>query len=80
MKKEKINLTTIFVRVLAETPAFWKKIQKVALSLGISCVAVLVANGQLGLDLPDGLLTAIKYSIAVFAAITGTAQMTKEDK
>lgn len=79
MKKVKEFLLLLWNRIVSKTPGFWKQVQKLALSVGISAVAVLVANGQFTLDLPDNLLTIIKYAVAVCAAIAGTAQLTKED-
>lgn len=76
MKKKNI----VIERLLAKTPCFWKRIQKFALSIGGSAVAVLVANAQLTLDLPDSLLTIVKYVVAVCVAVAGTAQLTKEDQ
>ena len=80
MKKLIMTIQLLYSRIISKTPLFWKRIQKLALSIGVSAVAVLVANGQFTLDLPDSLLTIIKYTIAVCAACAGTAQLTKEDK
>lgn len=74
------KLNILVERILAKTPKFWKKVQAIALSIGVSAVAVLLSNSQFVLDLPIELLTYIKYTVAVCAAIAGTAQLTKEDK
>lgn len=76
--KRKTNI--VLERIISKTPDFWKKVQKLALSVGISAVAVLLANDQFSLELHQSVLVVVKYSIAVCAAIAGTAQMTKEDK
>lgn len=70
----------LYSRIRSKTPMFWKSVQRFALSLGMSAVAVLVANGQFSLDLNPTLLLVIKYTVAVCAAIAGTAQLTKEDQ
>lgn len=70
----------LYSRIRSKTPMFWKSVQRFALSLGMSAVAVLVANGQFSLDLNPALLLVIKYTVAVCAAIAGTAQLTKEDQ
>ncbi len=70
----------LYSRTRSKTPMFWKSVQRFALSLGMSAVAVLVANGQFSLDLNPTLLLVIKYTVAVCAAIAGTAQLTKEDQ
>ncbi len=76
--KEKVTLKTVAQRAKAKTPDFWKRVQKASVGVGISLVAVLTAETQLSLELSIGLLTVIKYSIAVCTAIAGTAQFTKE--
>ncbi len=70
----------LYSRIRSKTPMFWKSVQRFALSLGMSAVAVLVANGQFSLDLNPTLLLVIKYTVAVCAAIASTAQLTKEDQ
>lgn len=70
----------LYSRIRSKTPMFWKSVQRFALSLGMSAVAVLVANGQFSLDLNPTLLLVIKYTVAVCSAIAGTAQLTKEDQ
>lgn len=80
MKKIKEFFLLLWSRIIAKTPKFWKQFQKIAFSIGISAAAVLIANGQFTLDLPETLLTIIKYTVAVCTAIAGTAQLTKEDK
>jgi hypothetical protein len=77
-EKEKVNLSTVVKRVRSKTPRFWKKIRTYAISLGSSLVAVLLANSQLDLELHPTIITVVKYSVAIMAAIAGTAQLTKE--
>ena len=62
----------------AETPIFFVKVRKLALSVGTSATAVWLANQSMSLQLPDLLLTICKYSIAVCATMGLTAQLTKQ--
>ena len=77
---EKINITTLWVRFISQTPRFWKKVQKIALSLGGSGTAVMVANNSLNLTIHPNVITVVSYIVAVSAAIACTAQFTKIDK
>lgn len=58
----------------AETPILWVRVQITAGSIATSLIAVLVSNTELGLDISPGILTGIKYGIAVCAFIIGKAQ------
>lgn len=69
-------LKTIKKRWDAETPAFFKGIKKLALSLGTSAMAVIMANQSLSLELDDNILTVCKYAIAACAAMGLTSQLT----
>jgi hypothetical protein len=64
----------------SKTPKFWKQVQKLAISIGVSAVAVLMADKYFSLELPVTILSVVKYSVAICAAIAGTAQFTKEDQ
>ena len=77
---EKINFTTLFMRALAPTPKFWKRVRSIAVAIGGSAVAVLTANSTLDLALPVVVITVVKYIIAMCVGIVGTEQLTKEDK
>jgi hypothetical protein len=69
----------IFIeRWKAESPDFFKKLQKVAFSVGGSAIAVRVADTTLDLSLAPWLLSVISYIIAACVAIAGTAQLTKK--
>ena len=59
-------------------PDFFKKMQKIAFSIGGSAIAVQVAYTTFGLNLPSWLLSVIGYLIAACVAIAGTAQLTKK--
>lgn len=72
-------LTTCIKRLKAETPDFFKKLQKLSISLGISAVAVWTANSTLDLQLDETTITICKYTIAVCAAIAGTSQFTAKN-
>lgn len=80
MKKLIQWIQTAYSRLKSKTPKFWKQVQKLAISLGVSAVAVLLANNQFSLDLSVTILSVVKYSVAICAAIAGTAQFTKEDQ
>lgn len=69
-------LKTIVKRWEAETPAFFKGIKKLALTLGTSAMAVIMANQSLSLELDDNILTVCKYAIAACAAMGLTSQLT----
>ena len=69
-------LNTIKKRWDAETPAFFKGIKKLALSLGTSATAILLANQSLSLELDNEILTICKYAIAVCVAMGMTSQLT----
>jgi hypothetical protein len=60
----------------AETPAFFLRIKKLALSLGTSATAILIANETFSLGLDEPILSLCKYSIAVCAAMGMTSQLT----
>lgn len=76
MKKKNI----VIERLLAKTPCFWKKVQKIALSFGGSGAAVMVANSSFALTIDTSIIKFVSYVVVVCAAIAGTAQLTKEDK
>lgn len=69
-------LKTIKKRWVAETPEFFRGIKKLAVSLGTSAMAVLMANQSLSLELDDNILTICKYAIAACAAMGLTSQLT----
>jgi len=69
-------LKTIKKRWNAETPAFFKGIKKLALSLGTPSMAIILANQSLSLELNDNILTVCKYIVTVCIAMGLTSQMT----
>ena len=69
-------LNTIKKRWDAETPAFFKGIKKLALSLGTSAMAVILANQSLSLELDDNILTVCKYIVTGCIAMGMTSQLT----
>jgi hypothetical protein len=71
-------MNELFERIKSESPAFFKKLKAIALSLGGSALAVLAVNATTDLHLPEVTLTGIGYVVAVCAAIAGTAQLTKQ--
>lgn len=70
-------LTTLKERWNTETPAFFKAIKKLALSLGSSAMAVILANQSLSLELDDNILTVCKYIVTACIAMGMTSQLTK---
>jgi predicted permease len=69
-------LKTIKKRWNAETPAFFKGIKKLALTLGTPSMAIILANQSLSLELNDNILTVCKYIVTVCIAMGLTSQMT----
>jgi len=69
-------LKTIKKRWNAETPAFFKGIKKLALTLGTPSMAIILANQSLFLELNDNILTVCKYIVTVCIAMGLTSQMT----
>ena len=70
-------LKTIKNRWCAETPNFFKGLQKIAVTLGSSATAVWVANDTMTLGLHPTILEVCKYLIAISAAMGVTAQLTQ---
>ena len=64
----------------AETPAFFLGVRKLALSLGTSATAILIANDSFSLELDEPVLSLCKYAIAVCAAMGMTSQLTMTPK
>lgn len=71
-------LKTIQDRWKSDSPKFFIELKKLALKIGGSLVAVLVANSSMNLNLNATLITALGYVVAACIAIAGTAQLTKE--
>jgi hypothetical protein len=65
-------------RYKAKSPVFFVQLKKIAVRIGLSCIAVISANATIPLTLPVGLITILSYIVAVCIAIAGTAQLTKE--
>jgi hypothetical protein len=60
----------------SETPTFFVGVKKLALSLGSSATAILIANETLSLGLDEPILSLCKYAIAACAAMGMTSQLT----
>jgi hypothetical protein len=71
---------SIIERWNAETPAFFLGVRKLALSLGTSATAILIANDSFSLELDEPVLSLCKYAIAVCAAMGMTSQLTMTPK
>lgn len=72
-------IKTISKRWKAETPKFFKGLQKVAVSLGGSATAIWTAQTTMTLELHPTFLEICKYLIVFSAAMGGTAQLTQVD-
>lgn len=72
-------LQTIKDRWNSETPKFFRKIRRLAITLGSSATAVWVANSSMGLNLDDIVLDVCKYTITCCAAMGLTSQLTAVD-
>jgi hypothetical protein len=70
-------LETIKNRWFAETPNFFRGLQKFAITLGGSATAVWVANDTMSLELHSIVLDVCKYLIAISAAVGVTSQLTQ---
>jgi hypothetical protein len=69
-------LKTIKKRWNSETPAFFKGIKKLALSLGTPSMSIILANQSLSLELNDNILSICKYTVTVCIAMGLTSQLT----
>jgi hypothetical protein len=72
-------IKTISKRWKAETPVFFKQIQKLATGLGASAAAIWTAQSTMTLELHPVFLEVCKYLIVFSAAMGGTAQLTQVD-
>ena len=66
----------IIERWNSETTLFFLGIKKLALTLGTSATAVLLANQSFELGLDEPILSVCKYAIAACAAMGMTSQLT----
>jgi hypothetical protein len=63
----------------AESPAFFKKLKAIAITIGSSATAVWLANSSLNLNLDEWVLAICKYTIAFCAAVGLTSQLTAKN-
>jgi hypothetical protein len=63
----------------SELPPFYKKARTVAIKIGGSSGAVVVANVTMGLNLNATLITVLCYVTAACVAVAGTAQLSKPE-
>lgn len=70
---------TLKDRWSAESPDFFKGVQKVAISLGGSALAVLGCASIPGIIIPAIVTKVCSYIIIAAAAVAGTAKLTKQD-
>jgi len=72
-------MNELIARWKSESPIFFKKLKKVAFSVGGSAVAIVLVNSSMSLNLNPTLISVLGYVIATCAAIAGTAQLTKDN-
>jgi hypothetical protein len=70
-------MNELIARIKAESPVFFQQLKKIAVSIGGSAVAVVIANSSMNLNLNATLISIAGYVIAACAAIAGTAQLTR---
>jgi hypothetical protein len=75
-----MTMKELIERWKAKMPKFWAKTMKVALSIGGSGAAILVANATLQMHIHEVFLQVVSYVVCACAAIAGTAKFTKDDK
>jgi hypothetical protein len=69
--------TTIKERWNNETPKFFIRLKRLAITLGTSATAVWLVNSGMGLGLDEVILNICKYTIAFCAAVGLTSQLTQ---
>lgn len=62
----------------AKSPAFWVKIQQLAISIGTGGIGILTINEAMNLQLDGWIITCVKYAIVAGAAFGLSAKLTKE--
>lgn len=63
-------------RLRDDTPHFWKKVRRFAVTVGSAALGVWSANETLALDLPAWLLDICRYTLTACAALGVSAQLT----
>lgn len=66
-------------RALSSTPKFWKKVRNFFMTIGGGALTLWLANKELELGMDDASLSILRVILIVSIAVTGTAQLTKED-
>lgn len=70
--------TIIKNRYKSDSPLFFVRLKKFAMSVGTSALAVISINSIASLALPATLITILSYVVAICVAIAGTSKLTKE--
>lgn len=78
--RKKIKSNELISRAKAKTPSFWKKVQKLFMGIGGLALTLWIANNEFTLEIGEPLITILRHAIVSSILITGTAQLTKEDK
>lgn len=77
MQKQKTMKKSILLkRISAESPDFFKKITKIAVSIGAIGVAIVTAPVTFGISLPATIITAGGYMAAIGGAAAAVAKTT----
>lgn len=71
-------MKTIYLRLKAEMPKFWRIYRNVMAFICTGSTAVWIANTELQLNFPDMIVSILKYAIFVTLFCGFTAQMTKK--
>jgi hypothetical protein len=71
-------MNELIERFKSESPVFFKKLKKYALSIGGSATAVLIVNASMNLNLDQTLIAVLGFVVAACAAIAGTSQLTRQ--
>ena len=78
--RTRIISNEIVSRAIAKTPVFWKKVQGLFMGIGGLALTLWIANNEFDLQIGEPLLAILRHAIVSSILITGTAQLTKEDK
>ncbi len=72
-------MKTLYNRFKAEVPKFWKRVQKVLITVGCMATALWQVNLNMDLNLDANVITVCKYVIAICAVCVLQAQFTIKD-
>ena len=67
-------------RVKHPMPTFFKKLSKIAITIGTIAISIVITNGTMNLELNDTFLSVCKYTFIGALAIYGTSRHTKNSE